>query len=319
MDQQTVITMLNEDIRGEHAAIIQYLLHAYALGETAEAGEIEAIAREEMRHLKWLSELVAEMGGDPTIERGKLDMSGTGPVDWMARDVVAEDEAIALYREHIAAIDDPKVQRLLRRIVDDELAHKGIFADLADELAEEKREAGGVIRPEDAAAEPSRALEVLLQGVQHEYTVVLQYLYHSFVTPHCEVAEEMEWQAINEMQHLGWFAEEMADRGAYPAIEHAEVDRSQDTPAMLEADIAAERAVIQVYEDQIEELQTSEETELVDLLTRVRDQEIYHDALFGDMLEELEGEPTPPEPEPEPPAEPKPDWTVGSMLGRKQE
>ena len=46
-----IVDLLNEDLQGEHAAIIQYLNHAYGMGEGEMACEIEAIAREEMRHL----------------------------------------------------------------------------------------------------------------------------------------------------------------------------------------------------------------------------------------------------------------------------
>ena len=47
-DKQAVIDMLNADMRDEHAAIVQYLQHAYAIGEGEEACEIEAIARDEI-------------------------------------------------------------------------------------------------------------------------------------------------------------------------------------------------------------------------------------------------------------------------------
>lgn len=307
-----VVALLNEDIRGEHAAIIQYLLHAYAIGESDVACEIEAIAREEMRHLKWLAELVVKLGGDPTMERGSVDTSGETPPEWMARDIVAEEEAIALYRRHLALIENPEVRLLLERIISDEEAHRAQFADLAEELAAEGHPAVGAIRSEQAKAGPSRALEILLQGIQHEYTVILQYLYHAFTTPHCEIADELEWQAINEMQHMGWFAEEMASRGAFPAMEHTPFDRSRDTSRMLEADIAAERAVTKDYNAQIEELKAAGETDLATLLSRVRDHEVYHDALFSKMLKELGTA------SPEAPAS-RPGWTVGSLYGRKQE
>jgi len=316
LDTAQVVILLNEDIRGEHAAVIQYLLHAYAMGEGEAAAEIEAIAREEMRHLKWLAELVVELGGTPTLERGPVDTTGAAPADWMARDVVAEEHAIDLYREHIAAIARPKVALLLERIVQDELSHGAKFASLAGELAAEGRPAVGPIRPEDAAAAPTRPLEILLQGVEHEYTVILQYLYHAFTTPHCEISDELEWQAVNEMQHMGWFAEKLASQGAYPRMEHTSVDRSEDTAQMLRADIAAERTVTKAYDAQIQELTAAGEGGLVPLLARVRDQEVYHDALFSGMLQALEEGQVP---VPEPPAPPAPRWTVGSLQGQKQE
>jgi bacterioferritin len=33
MDKDKIIALLNLDLEGEHAAIIQYLSHAYAMGE----------------------------------------------------------------------------------------------------------------------------------------------------------------------------------------------------------------------------------------------------------------------------------------------
>jgi bacterioferritin len=314
IEMSDVIAMLNTDIRDEHAAIIQYLQHAYAIGESGEASEIEAVARDEMRHLRWLSEVVVELGGDPTIERSEVDLSGAGPVEWMARDIMAEERAIAQYKEHIAAIDDPKIVRLLQRILSDEEAHRDQFADLADELAEEG------VKPviEDlstaTSGEPSRTAEILQEGVQHEYTVILQYLYHDFVTPDCEVSHELRMQAINEMQHMGWFSEGLAEMSVRPEMQH----------------IAAERAVTMVYNQQIEE---TDDEELKALLVRVRDHEVYHDEVFSEMLEEVrareereevapekevEEVPSPPPSEAEePPSAPSSlgKLTVGSLVG----
>ena len=110
---------------------------------------------------------------------------------------------------------------------------------------------------------------------------------YDFVTPDCDVSHELRMQAINEMQHMGWFSEELADAGVRPEMEHTEVDRSRDTVAMLKADIAAERTVTRVYNQQIEEI---DDEELKSLLVRVRDHEIYHDAVFSEMLGSLMGE-----------------------------
>jgi len=50
MKNEDIVALLNQDLEGEHAAIIQYSTHAYDMGEGEMAREIEAIAREEMRH-----------------------------------------------------------------------------------------------------------------------------------------------------------------------------------------------------------------------------------------------------------------------------
>jgi len=114
MDKQKITEMLNQDIEGEHAGIIQYLSHAYAMGEGEMSCEIEAMAREEMRHLDWLAETVVELGGTPSLKRGMMRMEGKAVPDWMSNDILQEDDAIKLYKEHIKAIDDPKIKRLLK-------------------------------------------------------------------------------------------------------------------------------------------------------------------------------------------------------------
>jgi bacterioferritin len=266
------------------------------------------------------------LGGKPDMERGVVDLSGSGPVEWMARDILAEERAIAQYKEHIAAIDDPKIERLLRRILSDEESHRDEFADLSDELAEEGAEATGPLEARSAEEAEPKVLDILQEGVRHEYTVILQYLYHNFVMPECEIGRELEMQAINEMQHLGWLAEELAEMGGHPDIERTVLSLEGDTAQMLQADIEAERAVTTVYNRQLDEI---EDEELRKLVTRIRDHEIYHDELFSDMLAEVQAEEGPEvtpepevevEPEPEPELEPEPPpsplgkLTVGSLL-----
>ncbi len=281
-DPQEVIAMLNEDIQGEHAAIVQYLRHAYALGEGEMACEIEAIARDEMRHLDWLAETVVELGGQPALERAEMTIGGAGIAEWMRRDVALEQDAIDLYEQHISAIEDSKIKRLLRRIVSDEMAHRHDFEHFAEKASRKKMEP---IAPLEASpGKPTEMMDMLNWGIRHEYTVILQYLYHSFLTPHEEVSEQLEDQAINEMQHLGWLAEELTEVGGVPDIEETGVDRSKDTADMLRADIKVEREVTREYTRQIEQV---DDPDLKRLITRIRDHEIYHDEVFGDLLDEL--------------------------------
>lgn len=291
MNKQAIIDLLNADISDEHAAIIQYLQHAYAIGEGEEAGEIEAIAREEMRHLDWLAETVVELGGKPNMTRGYVDLEGNGVSDWMARDVKAEERAIAQYQAHIEAIADPAIQRLLKRILADEQSHRGDFAHLSEKLAAEpagETDAADapVALPERAAERtPPHTVDILQTGIRHEYTVILQYLYHNFVGPDCEISREMEMQAINEMQHMGWLSEHLAEVGGHPDMEHTGLALDGTLAEMLQADIDAERAVTKDYTRQIAEL---DDEELKALLVRIRDHEIYHDELFSDILDEVQ-------------------------------
>jgi bacterioferritin len=105
------------------------------------------------------------------------------------------------------------------------------------------------------------------------------------MTSNKDVKKEMEDQAINEMQHLGWLGEKMVDIGGNPRFEHTEVDQSTKTADMLRADIKIEQQVAAEYDRVAKEL---EEPDLKELLSRIKEQERYHTAVFSDLLKEEE-------------------------------
>ena len=274
MDKDKIVALLNQDIEGEHGAVIQYLTHAYAMGEGEMACEIEAIAREEMRHLDWLAETIVELGGVPSLVRGKMRMGGESVADWMRNDVLLEEDGMNLYREHIKTIDDPEIKRLLQRILSDEESHHGDFQHFVDKA---QRKGAKDVR----GSRQDKVTQLLNWGIEHEYTVILQYLLHSYVTTNDDVKKEMEDQAINEMQHLGWLAEEMVGGGGNPRIEHTDVDQSTKTADMLQADIKIEQEVAAEYDRAAKEVT---DTGLKKLLLRIRDHEVYHTEVFSDLL-----------------------------------
>jgi len=279
MDKDKIIALLNQDLQGEHGAIIQYLVHAYAMGEGEMACEIEAIAREEMRHFDWLAETIVSLGGTPSIKRGDMRTGGETVPDWMKNDVLQEKDAIYLYEEHIRAIGDSKIKRLLQRILSDEKSHRGDFEHFVNKA---QKEGAKDLR----GSREDRIARVLNWGIEHEYTVILQYLLHSYTTPNEDVKKEMDDQAINEMQHLGWLSEKMVGKKGTPRIEHTEVDKSAKTADMLRADIKIEKKVAAEYDRAAKEI---EEPDLKELLIRIRDHEVYHADLFDDLLKEEEG------------------------------
>jgi bacterioferritin len=278
MDKKKIIELLNLDIEGEHGAIIQYLLHAYAMGEGEMSCEIEALAREEMRHLDWLAETVVELGGTPSLKRGNMRMGGKAVSEWMANDVLLEDDAIKLYKEHIKAIDDPKIKRLLKRILSDEESHRGDFEHFVDKSKKERA-------TDHRGDKKDETTQVLNWGIEHEYTVILQYLLQSYLATNDEAKKELEDQAINEMQHLGWLAEEIVDSGSRPIIEHTKVDRSRKMADMLRSDIKIEKEVAETYDKAAKKMK---DPGLKKLLIRIRDHEIYHTDIFSDLLKEEE-------------------------------
>jgi bacterioferritin len=276
---ENIVNLLNKDLEGEHAAIIQYLTHAYAMGEGEMACEIEAIAREEMRHLDWLAETIVSLGRVPSLIRGEMRTGGASVSDWMRNDVLQEDDAIAMYGEHIKAIGNPKIKRLLRRILSDEKSHRGDFQHFVDKA---RKEGAKDLR----GSRQDRVAQILNWGIEHEYTVILQYLLHRYMATSEDVQKEMEDQAINEMQHLGWLSEEMVDGGGTPTIEHTEVDQSTKEADMLRADIKIEQEVAAEYDRAAKEV---EDPGLKKLLIRIKDHEIYHADLFSDLLKQEEG------------------------------
>ena len=279
MDKDKTIALLNQDLEGEQAAIIQYLVHAYSMGEGEMACEIEAIAREEMRHFDWLAETIVSLGGTPGIKRGDMRTGGKSVSAWMKNDVLQEKDAIVMYEEHIKAITSPKIKRLLKRILSDEKSHHGDFEHF---VTKARREGIKDLR----GFQQDKVTQVLDWGIEHEYTVILQYLIHSYMTPKEDVKQEMEDQAINEMQHLGWLAEELVGKKGTPRIEHTRVDKSTKTADMLRADIKIEKKVAAEYDRAAKEIN---EPGLKKLLTRIRDHELYHADIFTDLLKGEEG------------------------------
>lgn len=278
MEKDRVIDLLNKDLEDEHGAIIQYLNHAYAMGEGEMACEIEAIAREEMRHLDWLAESIVELGGVPSLERGTMRMDGKSVADWMRNDVLLEEGAMAQYKEHINAIDDSRIKRLLQRILSDEESHRGDFQHFVEKA---QKEGAKDLR----GSRQDRVTRFLNKSIEHEYTVILQYMLHSYMTTNEVAKRELEDRAINEMQHLGWLTEKVVDISSNPTIEHTEVDQSTKTADMLRADIASEQEVATEYDRAAKEIA---DPGLKKLLLRIRDHEKYHAEVFGDLLKEEE-------------------------------
>ena len=279
MDKRKIIELLNLDLQDEHGAIVQYLGHAYGLGEGEVACEIEAIARDEMRHLDWLAETIVALGGKPSLERGTMNMAGKTVPEWMSNDVGLEQGAIDHYGEHIRAIDDPRVKRLLQRIVADERAHHGKFEHFIEKAKKESLEDVRGNRSDSVA-------RMLNTGIQHEYQVVLQYMFHSYMTRGAEAKKQLEDQAINEMQHLGWLAEELVGSGGSPKIEETKVDQSEKLADMLKADIRAEKETIDDYVKAAGEI---DDAGIKQLFNRMKENEKYHVDVFTDLLKEEKG------------------------------
>ena len=135
MNNEEVIKMLNADITGEIEAILTYLRHQFVCGVCEISHTMEETARDEMRHVEWLSEKVVGLGGIPTIEHAQLHLEGEDLPAMLKRDVGLEEMAIKQYEEHIDAITDPKIRHLLKKIMNEEIEHAEELSDKLHELS----------------------------------------------------------------------------------------------------------------------------------------------------------------------------------------
>ena len=110
----------------------------------------------------------------------------------MGNDVQLEEGAVAQYREHINLIDNPRIKRLLKRILSDEEAYRDKFKHFIGKAWKEGVKDIRGNRQDETA-------RTLNWGIEHEYTVIIQYLFHSYVTPNQEAKKQLGDQAVNEM------------------------------------------------------------------------------------------------------------------------
>ncbi|MCY0863892.1 MAG: ferritin-like domain-containing protein [Sulfobacillus sp.] len=205
MVKNTVVALLNEDFRGEHAAIVHYLTHAWTVAALY-GPAIEAIARDEMRHMKWLGHSIVALGGVPDLTVPELP-AAVPLQDALRADIEAEQEAIRQYEDHRARIADPGVKSLLTRIMVDEQDHlrqfEAFYAVSAPSAGEDPTESP---RPE--------AVQRLEQLVAIEYREILRYLFQSFITSHAAIVGlTAEDHAVEEMRHLDWVASALVQTG----------------------------------------------------------------------------------------------------------
>lgn len=138
MEPAEIIARLNEDLTGEVEAILVYMNHHFILDDKGAELELLEIALDEMRHVQWLGEKIADLGGAPELTPRRLRFNGTDVKSAVSHAVMLEEEAIEGYRRHMEEIPDPKIKRMLNHIMEEEEDHHEKFTELLQEL-----EAGG--------------------------------------------------------------------------------------------------------------------------------------------------------------------------------
>ncbi len=134
MKRSEVIRLLNQDLSGEIEAILVYMRNSFVTGQCRPSRGMEEIAKDEMRHAEWLAELIVDLGGVPTMQHRPLNFGRGGTEGYLKRLIALEEEAIAMYSEHIRLIKDERVASRLKRILEEEIEHRDEFSELLGEV-----------------------------------------------------------------------------------------------------------------------------------------------------------------------------------------
>ncbi len=135
MASEKLLAMLNQAIARELQVSIQYMWqHVMVVGLHSEAigGVFRSVAIAEMKHAEVIAERLDYLQGVPTTKPAPIQVGGTVE-EMLAKDVTAEEEAIAMYKEIIAlatAENDPVTRLLFEKILTDEEDHHYQFTTL---------------------------------------------------------------------------------------------------------------------------------------------------------------------------------------------
>lgn len=281
-DRETVLALLNHNIALEHGAIVQYLQHAYAMGEGGIGTEVITIARAEMRHMKLFADLLVDLGGKPTLDRGSIYFEAPDAAGMMANGVRAEEDALREYRTQLERLDFAPMQRLLERVLADEEYHHGQFQGFEEELR------AGVEQAKANAAFPSpgpvsnpEAMALVGRAFTEKYNQVLEVVTYYFESRDFLARDFLQESWTWAMRHMAHFADELSEHGADPAFTLAPTVVEGDLRAHVERAIALEKANVEARGQQ---LACPIPDDLKALLRNIR----THEAFNAEQLEILQ-------------------------------
>ena len=132
-----MLSELNKDLEWEYAAAIQYVQHAATInGAQFDSIQKELLihAQQEMQHAVMVSEQIDFLGGVPTVDVEKREISADS-VQMLKQDLKGEENAIERYKERIGqaeALKEYGLRRVLEDILIQEEEHK---RDIANALS----------------------------------------------------------------------------------------------------------------------------------------------------------------------------------------
>ncbi|MFN3947051.1 MAG: ferritin-like domain-containing protein [Aquificaceae bacterium] len=271
MDKKETINLLLYDVALEHSAIVQYLYHIFLISDGNITSEIEEIARQEMRHLKWFAQKVVQLGGQVVLDRIE-DMIVIGGPDWadmLSKDVMAEEDAIKIYTSQLNMVKDDSVKRLLERVIKDEEDHRIEFSELVKKVKE------SVIYIEEEKKADPKTVEILNKFLKEEYQTIINYLYQFFHSKNCDYKDIMLDLAIESMVHMGKLGEKIGELGGMPNMERIDFSPKplKDLQEQVKGEILYEQETGGEY---TREKNITQDPEIRRLFTFIENQEEYH-------------------------------------------
>lgn len=137
----TTLASLNEVRKAELLAISKYMQGYYVLsdnGYSVLADALKKIAVEEMHHAKWLAERIVQIHGIPSMDALTQDYDLFVENIYTSA-VELERKTIQVYTQAIASVNadqDYVSERLLKKILAEEVAHSEYFSDITGILAQ---------------------------------------------------------------------------------------------------------------------------------------------------------------------------------------
>ncbi|MDD5328590.1 MAG: ferritin-like domain-containing protein [Sulfuricella sp.] len=132
--KKKLLSELNKDLEWEYAAAVQYVQHAAAIsGAQFDSIQKELLihAQEELQHAVMLSEQIDFLGGVPTVDVEKREISADS-LEMLKQDLWGEQNAIDRYKERIGqaeALKEYGLRRVLEDILIQEEEHKRDIAN----------------------------------------------------------------------------------------------------------------------------------------------------------------------------------------------
>lgn len=271
IEREKIIQYFNYNITLEHSAIIQYLFHAYTIGDAETENELEEIAREEMRHLRMFAHKVVELGGKPAIfDRAAVFLNAPTYEELIQLDIDAELMAIQEYKRQREDITEESAKKILTRAIEDETAHSILFKKMKENVKNIVKNGSSEIDENMA-----KVVQLLNTVLQKQYQKILEHLFQSFILRHKNpiLSDEIEQKAIDQMKHFGWIAEEISEKG-YSIDVNLPKAKAIENPQDIVKTIKEEESIAK---NEFQDISTKVESpDLSWILQRIANREIHY-------------------------------------------